>query len=293
MTREEVLFVGLGRMGERIAGRLLEAGFSVHVYDQDKSKMAALVERGGVGLAIEDMACLTYQRAILCLPTPGAVEGVLGPWLAAGLPNGAVVIDLTTMAPSTARERAEKCQAAGGFYLDTPVSGGERGAETGDMVVLTSGEQQAYEATLLLLRQVGREVHYLGASGAASLLKAINQFVYLCYNFAFARGLALGRELGLPEQALMGTLTKGAPANTLINDRLPIVKESAYREGFTIERCLKDLDCLELPESFDPHVLDLYDMLRTELRNAVDRGLGDFDILVLGESRRAGDSKKV
>lgn len=293
MTREQVLLVGLGRMGERIARRLLDAGFSIYVYDQDPSQMAALVERGGVGLTTEDMARLTHQRAILCLPTSGAVEGVLGPWLAAGFPKGAVVIDLTTMAPHTAREWAEKCQAAGGFYLDTPVSGGERGAETGDMVVLTSGEQQAYEAARLLLLQLGREVHYLGASGTASLLKAINQFVYLSYNFAFARGLALGREMGLPEHALMVTLTKGAPANALINDRLPIVKESDYRAGFTIERCLKDLDCLELPESFDPQTLDLYDFLRTELRSAVDRGLGDFDILVLGDSHRTGDGRKV
>lgn len=284
MTREQVLFVGLGKIGQHIARRLLESGTSVHIYDRDFAQMAALVEKGGVALTAVDMARLSHHRAILCLPTPADVEKVIEPWLASGFPKDAVVIDLTTTPPSAARERADRCRAAGGFYLDTPVSGGERGAENGDLVVLTSGPRAAYDAVQPLLCQVGREVNYLGASGTASLLKAINQFVYLSYNFAFARGLALGREMGLSERALMSVLTRGAPANALINDRISAVMESAYRRGFTIERCLKDLDCLEFPEDFDRSMLDLYDMMRAELRSAVDRGLGTLDILILGDA---------
>lgn len=291
MQREPVLFVGVGKMGERIAKRLLAAGLNIHVYDENATAMTTLVAVGAVAITCDDMARLDHAQAVLCLPTPAVVASVLDRWLSGGIRKDAAVLDLTTMPPSTAKTWADKFRAVGGFYLDAPLSGGERGAETGDLVVMVSGARTAFDTVHPLLQQIGRDVHYAGESGSASLLKAINQYVYLAYNFAFAQGIGLGRQLGLPEEAIMSLLTKGAPAHPLINDRLPTVIGSDFKAGFPIQRCLKDLDCLELPADLDPHLLRLYELMRADLRAAVRDGRGDMDILALGNQPSAQPKK--
>jgi 3-hydroxyisobutyrate dehydrogenase-like beta-hydroxyacid dehydrogenase len=287
VQREPVLFVGVGKMGGRIARRLLAAGVPVDVYDENAGAMADLVAFGAVPVSSEGMGRLAYSQAVLCLPTPAIVATLLDRWFAGGIRQDAVVLDLTTMAPSVALGWSEKFRAADAFYLDVPLSGGERGAETGDLVVTASGARAAFDRVHPLLRQIGRDVHYAGESGAASLLKAINQYVYLAYNFAFAQGLGLARQLGLPDDAVMSLLTKGAPAHPLINDRLPTVIGSDFHAGFAMRRCLKDLDCLELPQDTDPHLLRLFELMRGDLRAAVQDGRGDMDILALGNAPAA------
>jgi 3-hydroxyisobutyrate dehydrogenase-like beta-hydroxyacid dehydrogenase len=135
-----------------------------------------------------------------------------------------------------------------------------------------------------VLRKIGRWVHFVGESGLASQLKAINQHVYLAYNFAVAQGWRLGRDLGLPEEALLDLLTHGAPAHPLINERLPTAMASGYKQGFLLSRCLKDLDCLEAaPGSSD--ALKAFEYMHAQIRRAVDGGAGGYDILALHKDR--------
>lgn len=281
-----VLFVGLGRIGTPIARRLIEAGVELHLYDEDRSALADFAIPGATILEPGALATLTFERVVLCLPDPDAVRGLIGAWLAHPIPAGAIVADLTTVAPGTARDLAARLAAAGGSYLEAPVSGGQRGAEDGRMVVLSSGDPAAFEAVRELLGHIGETVHYLGSSGQGSLLKAVNQYVYLSYNFAFAQGLRLARELDLPEAAVLDTFTKGAAAHPLINDRLGPSRSSGWRRGFVMRRCLKDLDCLELEAGFESDSLELYALLRRRLAEAVAEGMGELDILALAEKER-------
>jgi 3-hydroxyisobutyrate dehydrogenase-like beta-hydroxyacid dehydrogenase len=279
VSDKPVLFVGVGKIGRPIAERLLASGVALRILDEDSAAAAALADRGA---SIEPSADhLDHDRVILCLPDPPAVTGLIECWLRHKIPAGATIADLTTMPPTTARALAAQLAAAGGAYLDAPVSGGERGAASGAMVVTVGGDRDAFDRMAPVLALVGTPLHYCGASGSASLAKAINQYVYLAYNFAFAQGLRLGDSLGLPQAVLRDMLTKGAPAHPLINDRLPLVEASDFRQGFPIKRCLKDLDCLELPPGFESEALALYDMMRQRLQQAVADGDGDLDILAL------------
>jgi 2-hydroxy-3-oxopropionate reductase len=280
VSDKPVLFVGVGKIGRPIAERLLEAGVALHVLDADAAATSALAARGAIVETGADR--LAHDRVILCLPDPPAVSGLIAGWLRHPIPPGTIVADLTTMPPATARDLAALLATAGGAYLDAPVSGGERGAASGAMVVTVGGDRDAFDRMAPVLTLVGTPLHYCGASGSASLAKAINQYVYLAYNFAFAQGLSLGDALGLPHAVLRDMLTQGAPAHPLINDRLPLVEASQFRQGFPIKRCLKDLDCLELPPGFDSQALALYDMMRHRLRQAVADGDGDLDILAIG-----------
>jgi 2-hydroxy-3-oxopropionate reductase len=222
----------------------------------------------------------------LCLPEPASSTSIIADWIKNGLPTDAIVADMTTMPPSTARRHAEMFAKSGGIYLDTPVSGGQRGAESGNMVVVAGGPRSGFEKMLPILRAIGDTVHHAGQVGSASLAKAVNQFVYLSYNLAFAQGLQLGRKLDLPDNIVMDLLTKGAAAHPLINDRLPSALRSDFNEGFPLKRCLKDLDFLELTEGHDGSAVEAYERLRSEIRKAVKEGLGDRDILVLSQTKR-------
>ena len=264
-----------------ILRRLVDRGFDVHACDASADALADLERRGVRVQRRAAISGLAYSRVLLCLPDPAAALSVIGNWIAQGLPAGTTIGDITTMSPSTARKHARLVADAGGDYLDVPVSGGQRGAESGDIVVLAGGSASGFGAMLSVLQAMGSTVHHVGDVGAASLVKAVHQHVYLSYNLAFAQGLRLGRELGLPEGAVMDVLTKGAAAHSLINDRLPVALGSAFRDGFLLKRCLKDLDCLELPEGLVSPARDAHEHLSGIVREAVESGMGELDILAL------------
>jgi 3-hydroxyisobutyrate dehydrogenase-like beta-hydroxyacid dehydrogenase len=293
--QEPLLFVGVGKMGRLIVARLLAAGHAVHVFDESAEALA-LVDGGALAVAREAASPVSYRTVVLCLPESGAVETLSERWLSdltqRPAQTGTVIADLTSVPAATARSLASHFAAHGVAYLDSPVSGGERGAASGELVVMTSGDQVAFERVAPLLRQIGNRLHHVGESGRGSQMKAVNQHVYLAYNFAFAQGLRLGRDLGLPEQAVMDMLSHGAPGHTLINDRLPVIRESHYTRGFPIWRCLKDLDYLETPPGFESMALAAFAPLYDALRAAVEGGDGGLDILALGNppQRPEGES---
>jgi 3-hydroxyisobutyrate dehydrogenase-like beta-hydroxyacid dehydrogenase len=281
MSQPPILFVGIGRIGLPIVRRMVAHGLNVHVYDDNAVAIADVERHGAIGLTRDAISRLTYARVVLCLPEPGIATTLIGNWMKNGLPKDAIVADLTTMPPSTAKRHAEMLAESGAIYLDTPVTGGQRGAESGNLVVIAGGPGSAFEAMLPILRVIGETVHHAGQVGSASLVKAVNQFVYLSYNFAFAKGLQLAGELGLPDAVVVDTLTKGAAGHPLINDRLPSILRSNFDEGFLLKRCLKDLDCLELTTEQANPAIDAFERLRNEIRRAIEDGLGDRDILIL------------
>jgi 3-hydroxyisobutyrate dehydrogenase-like beta-hydroxyacid dehydrogenase len=279
---DAILFVGLGRMGGPLASRLAQAGFDVHIHDVDRTAVDLLTARGMIEAPADRLEHLRYQRTLLCLPDPGVVAQFLeGRSLEPDAGYTRTVADFTTVAPSFARQMQRRLGDKGIDYLDVPLSGGEAGAASGKLVVMASGSPAGFAQVEPMLRIVGCIVHYLGEIGAASQMKAINQFVYLAYNACFAAGLSMAKTAGLPEAVTLDVLRNGAPRHPLIEDRLGKVLASGGKEGFAIWRCLKDLNCLEdiqlsgLPGS-------LLDAIRLALEEAKANGLGSHDILAIG-----------
>jgi len=265
---------------------MVKHNLNVQAYDTNSATLAELSRLGINILERDAISRLVHTRVVLCLPEPASSTNIISKWIENGLPADAIVADITTMPPSTARRHAEMLAKSGGTYLDTPVSGGQRGAESGNMVIVAGGPRSAFEEMLPILRTIGDTVHHAGQVGSASLAKAVHQFVYLSYNLAFAHGLQLGRNLELSEKIVMDLLTNGAAAHPLINDRLPSALGSDFNEGFLLGRCLKDLDFLELAAGHDGTAVDAYERLRSEIRRAVEEGFGDRDILVLSQTKR-------
>ncbi|MDF2114306.1 NAD(P)-dependent oxidoreductase [Roseiarcaceae bacterium H3SJ34-1] len=279
---DTILFVGLGRMGGPVALRLAQAGFDIHIYDVDRAVVGQLAARGLIEAPADRLAHLRYRRTLLCLPDPGVVAGFLeGRSLERDAGYSRTVADFTTVAPSFAGHMQRVLIDQGVDYLDVPLSGGEAGAASGKLVVMASGSRAGFAQVEPALRVAGNIVHYLGEIGAASRMKAINQFVYLAYNACFAAGLSMAKTAGLPEAVTLDVLRNGAPRHPLIEDRLDKVLASGGKEGFAIWRCLKDLNCLE---DVQPSGLpgSLLDAIKLALEEAKADGLGSHDILAIG-----------
>ena len=286
MSTPTILYVGAGRVGLPILLRLIAHGLEVYASDTSADVLADLRARGVAVHEPDAISPLAFSRVVLCLPAADAASALIDAWAEHGLPADTIIADITTMAPETARRHAKRIVEAGGSYLDTPVSGGQRGAESGDMVVVASGDRSAFDAMQPIFRAIGSTVHYAGPAGTASQIKAVNQFVYLSYNLAFAHGLRLGHELGLADSVVFDMLTKGAAGHPLINDRLPMTIQSGFSEGFVLKRCLKDLDCLELVEGQASAASEAHRRLREAIFEAVAAGMGDLDILALSRTER-------
>jgi len=279
---DAILCVGLGRMGGPIALRLVQAGFDVHIHDVVPAAVDQLTARGLVAAPADRLEHLHYRRTFLCLPDPGVVASFMeGRLLESDAGYQRTVADFTTVAPSFAVGMQRQLAARDIDYLDVPLSGGEAGAASGKLVVMASGAAAGFAQVEPVLRTVGSIVHYLGEIGAASRMKAVNQFVYLAYNACFAAGLSMAKAAGLPEDVTIDVLRNGAPQHPLIEDRLDRVLASGGKEGFAIWRCLKDLNCLEDVQPSGLPAL-LLDAIVLALEEAKASGLGSHDILAIG-----------
>lgn len=192
-------FIGLGVMGSRMAGRLLEAGFNVMVYNRTPEKAAPLVERGA-RLAVT-AAELAGEADVVCtcLSMPDDVIEVYtgeGGVLSAARP-GTICLDFTTVGPNTSRFVARRANERGVAYLDAPVSGGPEGAEQGTLTIMVGGDRTAWERARPLLQALGKTVEYLGESGAGSAAKVINQYLVAVHSVAAAEAMVAGVAYGL------------------------------------------------------------------------------------------------
>ncbi|WP_298727620.1 NAD(P)-dependent oxidoreductase [uncultured Ferrovibrio sp.] len=278
--REPILFIGAGKMGGPIIARLLKAGVTVRFFDISPA-VVAQISAMGADIAPDPSADPSGHKYIfLCLPAPSNVARLFDGWRVTLAP-GTVVVDFTTVSPTMARHLAERAAERKAVYLESPLSGGERGAITGDMVAIVSGDRTAYDSVQPYLEIIARTVRYAGATGQASQIKALNQIAYIGYNLIFAQIIRLGEELGIERSLLLDVFQNGAPAHPLINDRMPKILSSNFSEGFSLVRALKDLECLEVPPDLQSQHLFLADHFRSLVKAAVADGKGERDILGL------------
>ena len=243
MTRVRAGFVGLGNMGAPMAARVAGAGHELVVHDLDPQRVGALVDAGA--RAAPDLAEVARSCAVVTLSLPGPAQVrhvVLGSdgLLAAARP-GLVIADATTSSLDAVREVAVACAARGVHYLDAPVSGGSKGAEAGTLLVMVGGDGDAVETARPVLESYGDPVLHLGASGAGTVMKLVNNQVFLCGEVVFQEGLVLAAKAGLDPATVMAVLTRtgAGGAHTANGDR--VVGRQFDGPGFALALAEKDV----------------------------------------------------
>lgn len=245
-----IAFIGLGNMGGPMAANLARAGYQVRAFDLSADALAAAKAQGVQAAASAEAAVEGAEVVISMLPASRHVEGLyLGDQgLLARLPDGALVIDCSTIAPASARKVAEAAQARGLAMIDAPVSGGTAGAAAGTLTFIVGGSAEALERARPVLQAMGKNIFHMGDAGAGQVAKLCNNMALGVIMAATAEALSMGVAQGLDAKALsdmMGVSTGRSWATEVCNP-WPGVHENApagrgYTGGFGNDLMLKDL----------------------------------------------------
>ena len=170
-TRARIGLVGLGAMGSRIAGRLLDAGHPVSATNRTAAKARPLIERGLVWLGSPHEVAASTDVVLSMVTDDEALEAITtGPrGLLAGLAAGQVYADMSTVSPCASRRLAARVRALGAHMLDAPVSGSIPQVESGTLAIMVGGEREAFVAVEPLLRELGQTVTHVGANGQGQM----------------------------------------------------------------------------------------------------------------------------
>lgn len=236
-------FVGLGIMGSRMAGTLARAGHALSVFDVDRAKMEALEAIGAVpGDSPRDVAGKS-DLVFSSLPGPAAVKSVyLGPdGVLQGAKPGTILIDMSTVDPETTRAISQAAAARDLPYLDAPVSGGYREAESGSLVIIVGGERTAFEKAKEVLAALASAIHYAGPSGAGNIVKLVNNVMSMGNVLVAAEAFVLGVKAGMDGQTLFDIIRTSAGRSYHFERRFPNILARSFAPGFTVDLARKDL----------------------------------------------------
>ena len=224
---ERVGFAGLGAMGAGIARRLLDAGYEVVGWNRTKERAQPLLDAGmGWADTPRELAAsvdvlftmLTNTEAVEA--TAGGPDGVL-----AGLREGKVWADISTIAPDASVALAERVRETGATFLDCPVSGSPATLAAGQMSVMVGGDRAAFDHVEDVLLAIGPKVTYIGSNGQAILAKVAINLALVVSMTALAEGLALVEKAGVDRAALVDAVLKSVIASPVVGYRAPLLVE--------------------------------------------------------------------
>lgn len=236
-------FIGTGVMGAAMAGHLLAAGHAVTVYNRTRAKAQPLLEAGA---AWADSPAAAAREAAVVVTILGFPEDVREVYLgrdglvAAARP-GAVLIDMTTSAPSLAQEITAAAAARRIEALDAPVSGGDVGARNATLSIMVGGDPAAFQRVRPLLERMGKTVVLQGPAGNGQHTKLTNQVVIAATMIGVTEGLVYARAAGLDPATVLSSIGAGAAASWSMANLLPRVLAHDFAPGFFVRHFLKDL----------------------------------------------------
>jgi len=289
-------FVGLGVMGSRMVKRLLDAGHKVTGYNRTKSKAQWLVDAGmqwgetprAVAQAADVILSMVTNTAALAAVT-GGPDGLL-----AGLAQGKLYIDMSTVSPAASRELAAKVAAKGAKMLDAPVSGSVSTLEEGKLSIMVGGERDACERARPILEAIGPKVTHVGPNGLAVSMKIATNLSLAVQMLAFSEGVLLAEKSGIPRETAVEVLLNSVIASPMVKYRGPFVLQMPEEVWFDVNMMQKDLLlALEMGRELDVPLPTT--AITNEMLTAA-RGMGlekkDFAVLFKVLAKMAGIEKK-
>jgi 3-hydroxyisobutyrate dehydrogenase-like beta-hydroxyacid dehydrogenase len=243
MSAELIGFVGVGRMGGPMASRLLDAGFSLVVFDTNAAAVAPLAARGAKVAASPVEVGNAAAVVLMSLPTPNIVQAVaLG---AQGISQGSAVktvVDLSTSGPGMATIVARSLQEKGITLVDSPVSGGVGGATKGTLAVMVSCPKAAFQTVEPILKTFGK-IFFTGEKpGLAQSAKLANNLLAAAAIAVTSEAMAMGVKAGLDPEVLIDIINAGSGRNSASQDKFPrSVLPGTFDFGFATGLSYKDV----------------------------------------------------
>ena len=236
-------FIGLGLMGGPMASNLVKAEFPVTVWNRTASKAESLVKQGAKLAASPRAVALQADVLITIVSDPAALEEVL--WGAngaiEGLRRGSLYIDSSTVSPDLARRVAKVCADRGVEFLDAPVTGGNWGAEKGELLYMIGGDAEVFDRAKPVLDVLGKKFFLLGPNGAGQTVKLGMNLILAMQVDALAEALAVVTAAGVEGERLVEVLQSSMGRTALLDIKAPLMLKHEYKASFPLRLMQKDL----------------------------------------------------
>ncbi|WP_319823769.1 NAD(P)-dependent oxidoreductase [Thalassovita sp.] len=240
----KVAFLGLGVMGYPMAGHLVKAGHEVVVYNRTAAKAEKWVAQHGGSMALTPReAAAGCDLVMACVGNDDDLRGVcLGPDGAfAGMATGALFVDHTTVSAAVTRALYAEAAGLGVSFVDAPVSGGQAGAENGQLVVMCGGDQPAYDKAEAVIAAYAKMCKRLGDTGAGQLCKMVNQICIAGLVQGLSEGLHFAEKAGLDGREVIEVIGGGAAGSWQMVNRYKTMLDDEFNHGFAVDWMRKDL----------------------------------------------------
>lgn len=239
-----VAFIGLGVMGYPMAGHLQRAGHQVTVYNRTAAKAASWVESyGGQSAATPAEAARGQDVVLLCVGNDDDLREVVcgEQGVLAGAHNGMVLVDHTTASAGVARELSALAAEQGVGFMDAPVSGGQAGAENGQLTIMAGGDEAVFDLVRPILSSYSRMLRLMGPVGSGQLTKMVNQICIGGLLQGLSEAMHFAQQAGLDGDAVVSVISKGAAQSWQMENRYRSMLDGEFDFGFAVDWMRKDL----------------------------------------------------
>jgi len=284
MKNEKIGFIGLGVMGLPMSKRLVEAGYELCVFDVNPEPIAVLERLGAqkassprdvsarAGIVIAILPIPTITREVV-LGTDGAIHGFR---------PGSTFVDMSTSNPLITLEIHRYLAGKRVAMIDAPVSGGQKGAKEGTLMIMVGGAEDVFKRVKPILSCLGKRIMRVGKIGSGHTIKIINNMLYAVNMAATSEALVLGKKAGIDPVTLRDVMNAGSGASYAMDVK---VKEFIFRRnfepGFTVDLQNKDVDlAIDLAKQLGAPVV-LGNLVRQIYQTLVDKGLGKKDSSII------------
>lgn len=239
----ELGFVGLGVMGGRMVKRLVDAGHRVTGYNRTRSKAEWLIEAGMAWADTPRAVAEAAQITLSMVTDTGALRAIMnGPdGILAGLSDGKLYVDMSTVSPAESRELAGRVAERGARMLDAPVSGSVATLEEGRLAIMVGGAAEDVERARPVLQDIGPKVSHVGGNGQAALVKIASNLNLAVQMLAFSEAVLLTEKGGIARETAVEALLSGVIASPMLKYRGPFVLEQPDEAWFDVNMMQKDL----------------------------------------------------
>ena len=244
MEIKNVSFIGLGVMGYPMAGYLQKNKYNVTVYNRTISKAEKWTkEFGGNFASSPGDATKNSEAVFICVGRDEdlreVMEGFNG--ILENTRNNTIIVDHTTASANIAREYFAKCKASNKFFLDAPISGGQAGAENGQLSIMVGGNEDAFKRVKLVLTSYGKAIELIGPSGTGQLTKMINQICIAGLVQGLSEALSFGQKANLDMEKVLKVISKGAAQSWQMENRYRTMLDGKFDYVFAVDWMRKDL----------------------------------------------------
>jgi 3-hydroxyisobutyrate dehydrogenase-like beta-hydroxyacid dehydrogenase len=280
MNSQTVAFIGVGRMGEPMAGHVLRHGFPVTAYDVNPAPLQRMGERGAtIGASVAE-AARSSDIVITMLPSDEALQDI-SPTLLDSLQPSQVFIDMSTNRLPTSHRLAQRLADRGVAMLDAPVTGGEGGAQAGTLNIMVGGDADVFTRCLPVLQAMAKVVTHIGPQGHGLIAKYVNQMIMEATFAVVAEAYSFAETLGADRGRIYEAIRSGGAASWVMDLAVPQMLSGAWGQGRELALHTKDgayvLAAAETAHAWTPMTALSHELFKL----AVRQGEGDHSAAAL------------